>query len=159
MTKEQFIFPPGKLIQKSVKLIHVGQLDLFKKYEEPLPTMVEARFDEKKGKIVVRSMIFINSDAKDIKVKISQLFCVSTYRKPMLQMFIHCGKQMIKEIKKKGTGRKYQAFQLEFSTDCLPSAPKGIQLSDIELVQTFLWDIDPKTSRGTVTTVTPAVKT
>jgi hypothetical protein len=36
------------------------------------------------------------------------------------------------------------------------SLPSGFQMKDVLSVEVFLWDEDPKTSRGTVTTVTPA---
>ena len=118
--------------------------------------MVEAHLSETKESISVKSIVFINSDAKDIKVKISQLFCISNYGKPMLQFFIHSNKKTIRDVKKNGTANKYKAFQLEFTTDSKASIPRVIFISDIQIVQTFLWDIDPKTSRGTVTTVQSA---
>lgn len=44
-------------------------------------------------------------------------------------------------------------YRLPASCDVLPS---GFEAKDVITVEVFLWDEDPKTSRGTVTTVTPA---
>jgi len=50
---------------------------------------------------------------------------------------------------------EFQLYRVSFSADA-NALPDYITLAEINQVEFFLWNEDPKTSRGTVTTVIPA---
>jgi hypothetical protein len=46
----------------------------------------------------------------------------------------------------------FECFTLDFNASGT-NLPKDVVLDDVKTIETFLWNRDPKTSRGTVTTV------
>ncbi|MGG8495793.1 hypothetical protein ACQY1Q_05215 [Tenacibaculum sp. TC6] len=152
---ELIIIPPGELILTSpwVKITPAGEVHFENSFNRPLPSLVEAKWNSEKNCIDIRTLIFVDSGAPLSSVKVNQLFSVSNFGYSKLQLFIYCSKEEIEKLTKYGTKNKYKAYTLEFSTNNSTNFPEGIRLNDIKIVQTFLWNIDPETSRGTETTV------
>ena len=152
----------------------IGEIKFGKTFAQPLPTLNQAvRIGES---LEVTAVFLVDTTLKCLNVKINQLFVIGNYGKKQLQFFIYCDVDQLTLIKGNlSTNKTYQAFEVEFTTDVTTGFPEGpnvdelteaqkelyipckTEMKDIELVQTFLWDIDPKTSRGTVTTVQEAV--
>ncbi|WP_299161852.1 hypothetical protein [uncultured Tenacibaculum sp.] len=155
-TTENIIYPPGKLISSVIKVKPSGNIfyEGLSKQQYPLPTLVEAKRNQD-GSINVKTLIFLNSTISltSSMVNVSQLFSISDFGDCKLQFFIHSTKDDIALIKEDKTEYNYLAYVIEFTTNDKTNFPKGISLENIKTVQTFLWDIDPKTSRGTETTV------
>ncbi len=79
-----------------------------------------------------------------------QYFCLGNEGQPQLQFYITSNYQ-------NGNTDIYNYGQLQFlvTNDSLKSI--GLTVADIFSIQTFMWDLDPKTSRGTITTVLHAI--
>jgi hypothetical protein len=183
MEKKELINPPGTLLKKIVvngnmknELLdyvtanHIGEITFGITFSQPLPTLNQAvRTDES---LKITAVFLVDTILMSLKVKINQLFVVGNYGEKQLQFFIYCDIDQLTLIKENlTTDNTYRAFKVEFTTDLTTGFPQGpsvdelteaqkelytsskIEMKDIEVVQTFLWDIDPKTSRGTVTTV------
>lgn len=159
---DTIIFPPGKKLNLDITITHCGSITLGSTYSQPLPTLVDAVRSEDNTRIKVTAIVFINTketENEDVILPVlivNQLFTISNYGEPQLQFFIHCNKEELLKIGKNQIGM-YQAFQVIFTTKDMTGFPDGIEMKEVVSVQTFLWDIDPKTSRGTVTTVQPTV--
>lgn len=150
------ILPPGKKISSEIKITPSGNIFYkgLSKQQQPLPTLVNATRNQD-GSINIKTLIFLNSTISltPHMVNVSQLFCISDYGDCKLQFFIHSTKDDMNRIKEDKTEYNYLAYTIEFTTNEETNFPEGIYLSDIKKVQTFLWDIDPTTSRGTETAV------
>lgn len=151
-TDESTIYPPGVLItEKPVLVEPSGHINFKNDFKTPLPSLVEAKSYESKIKIKV--LFFVASDFNLNEVYINQLFSISNFGYCKLQFFIYCDKDTCENIKKEAKEEVYKAYSFEFETSNTEDFPEGIKLQDIKIVQTFIWDIDPETSRGTETTV------
>jgi hypothetical protein len=168
--KDRLTNPPGTLLETTVVVSKIGEITFGKTFAQPLPTLNQAvRVGES---LEITAVFLVDTTLKSLNVKINQLFVVGNYGEKQLQFFIYCDVDQLTLIKEHlTTDNTYQAFKVEFTTDVTTGFPEGphvdelteaqkelytpckIEMKDIELVQTFLWDIDPKTSRGTVTTV------
>lgn len=156
-TGNSIIYPPGICLPKEcIKRINpAGKITFENNFNQPLPSLVEATFNKKDNinSINVKALILINSTFKLNSVNVNQLFSISNFGNCKLQFFIYTSKETAKELAKKREYCNYEAYTIEFSTNLETPLPEGISLKDIKTVQTFVWDIDPKTSRGTETTV------
>jgi len=77
---------------------------------------------------------------------ITQSYSTNASGYPELQFYI-CTDYLVHS----GTNN-FDGYQLNFTADAT-SLPEGVLLKDIVTIESFLWNKDPKTSRGTVTTV------
>jgi len=156
-TIKNLIYPPGtNLPQNCIKKIKpAGRITFENNFNQPLPSLVEATFNKKNNIdcINIKALILVNSTFKLTSVNINQLFSISNFGNSKLQFFIYASEETAKELAKKREDCNYEAYTIEFSTHLETHFPEGISLKDIKVVQTFVWDIDPKTSRGTETTV------
>ena len=154
---DSIIYPPGdSLPENFVKEIkHAGKITFDNNFNQPLPSLVEAIFKKTNNTncILVKALIFVNSTFTLTSVNVNQLFSISNFGNCKLQFFIYTSKKDAEELAKKRNDANYEAYTIEFYTNLETHLPKGISLQDIKVVQTFLWNIDPKTSRGTETTV------
>ncbi|WP_299104210.1 hypothetical protein [uncultured Tenacibaculum sp.] len=155
---ELIIFPPGKKIatlkKSESEIIESGHIQFENRFNQPLPTLVEAFFNKSKSAITVKVLFFVNSKEDLTSVTVRQLFSISNFGNYKLQFFLSCKdeKQAV-TLSDHSSGFHYKSYTAEFTTNSTKDFPEHISLSDIEIVQTFIWDIDPKTSRGTETTV------
>jgi hypothetical protein len=155
---DAIIYPPGDKLEVELTVTHCGCIELPSTYSQPLPTLVEAKRTYP-DEIEITAIVLINTEFNDNYLPdliVNQLFTISNYGTPQLQFFIHCSEEGLSKIKETQDG-KYNAFKVIFTTQELSGFPTGIVMKDIETVETFLWNIDPKTSRGTVTTVQSTV--
>lgn len=159
-TDKNLIFPPGITLSHNEQPIEIpvtksGQFTFENNFEDPLPSLVEAKF--KDGFIEVKMLFFVDSNyiLTGHHLVVNQLFSISNYGKPKLQFFLHTNDEKVcyelqNHATKDGT---YHAYTVNFRTNTTTGIPDNINLEDIKIVQSFVWDIDPKTSRGTETTV------
>ncbi|WP_272151774.1 hypothetical protein [Tenacibaculum aiptasiae] len=149
------VFPPGKVISPEVTIQKSGSIYFENTFERPLPSLVEATKKHRCGPINVKALIFVSSSTPlpASAIKISQLFSVNSFGDYMLQFFIHTTVENMLKINDNKTTNEYQAYTIKFSTNELVTFPEGISLDKIKVIQTFVWNIDPTTSRGTETTV------
>ncbi|WP_420551187.1 hypothetical protein [Tenacibaculum aiptasiae] len=154
ITTPSIVFPPGKVISSEVTIKTSGNIYFENKSEQPLPSLVDSTKNHD-GSINVKALIFVNSSTplSASAIKISQLFSVNNFGNYMLQFFIHSTVEDMLDINKQKTTNEYQAYTIEFTTNEVVTFPEGLTLNDIKVIQTFVWNIDPTTSRGTETTV------
>lgn len=156
-TDNSIIYPPGICLPtECIKKINpAGKITFENNFNQPLPSLIEATFNKKENinSINVKALVLVNSTFKLTTVNVNQLFSISNFGNCKLQFFIYTSKEIAMELAKKREVCNYEAYTIEFSTNHETSLPQGISLEDIKIVQTFVWDIDPKTSRGTETTV------
>ncbi|NHN27865.1 hypothetical protein FIA58_019480 [Flavobacterium jejuense] len=153
---ENIIYPPGNKLDTTVTVTSIGFMELGTSFNQPLPTLVQAIKSEDNLSIKIAAIVLIDTKIECPKLIVNQLFSMSSYGETQLQVFIHCDEEEISKILSESSGTTYKAFKVEFTTDNFLGFPKGIEIKDIKYVQTFLWNIDPKTSRGTVTIVQDA---
>jgi hypothetical protein len=159
-TDQDLIFPPGITLSYNEQPIKIpvtksGHFVFENNFKDPLPSLLEAKL--KDGYIEVKMLFFVDSNYKltEHHLVVNQLFSISNYGKPKLQFFLHTNDENVcTELKKNATDDgTYYAYTVNFKTDATEGIPANIGLEDIKIVQSFVWDIDPKTSRGTETTV------
>ncbi|CAL2104517.1 conserved protein of unknown function [Tenacibaculum sp. 190130A14a] len=151
---ESIIFPPGIEIDNQVKVIESGNIIFNNNFDKPLPSLVEASYDDIEKSITVNVLFFVNSYQELTSVSVHQLFSISNFGHGKLQFFLSCADEAQAQLLKDApSGFEYQAYTAEFTTRLTEGFPEHIDMCDIKVVQTFVWDIDPKTSRGTETTV------
>lgn len=152
---DNLIYPPGTCLPDiSIKTpLSSGEITFDNKFNQPLPSLVEAEFNG--SAITVKTLIFVESQIPLEAVKIKQLFSISNFGNCKLQFFIYCSEEVIKKLNddKESNKGRYKAYKIDFSTEDTKNFPKGISLENIKVVQTFVWNIDPETSRGTETVV------
>ena len=176
------ILPPGETIMNGDKKLEItptisGYIN-FPVTKNPdgkilLPTLVEAEFpDPSKTSIDVKVLFFVASRAENIKksssdttpdiidkIMVKQLFCVNSYGLYTLQLYLYCNETTTEQIYRSQDEDRdknpeyFQAYSVKFSIDNTINLPENITISHIDIVQSFIWDIDPKTSRGTETVV------
>lgn len=161
-TNELIIFPPGNILIDANKgtieipIQKTGGFTFKNRYTQPLPSLLEAEYDKDNDNIKVCVLFFVKSSfpLEELHLVVNQLFTISNYGLPMLQFFLHANsKEICNAIQDKSTDAEYIAYTTEFTTTSTIGFPDNIGLEHIKVVQSFIWDIDPKTSRGTETAV------
>lgn len=144
------IYPPGTPLHVTLSRDSVGKIKFPERTDRMLLSpLVEAYhvIDEitKEETILVRAVVFIaRKETKDLDFDIYQNCYIDLDGKPQLQFFIAYDLVETKET-------DFLVYEVAFNAAAIPYGP----LSKIITIQTFLWDIDPVGSRGTVTTVQP----
>jgi hypothetical protein len=170
--KDGLTNPPGTLLETTTVVVaEIGSINFGKTFKQPLPTLNQAIMTVNGLKITAVVLVRTTLSAIDLKPKINQQFTIGTYGENQLQFFIYCDEEQLKAIidsnDDEAVDNTYRVFKVEFTTTDetgFPTMPKEIKNKDIftgidvklehiKQVQTFLWNIDPETSRGTVTTV------
>ncbi len=113
----------------------------------PLPPLVEVHLTADKKHIKVSTVFFIDAaeTVSPNSFSINQEFCISDSGESRLQFFISYDVKETKAV-------KFQGYQVSFKA-VDKNLPDGVKFEDIKTIQTFLWDTDPVSSRGTVTNV------
>nr|WP_315172162.1 hypothetical protein [uncultured Flavobacterium sp.] len=176
--KDGLTNPPGTLLKEiTVVVSEIGSINFGETFKQPLPTLNQAIMTGNGLEITAVVLVRTTLRAIDLKPKINQQFTIGSYGENQLQFFIYCDEEQLtaiidsNKIADGGTvDNTYQVFKVEFTTTDETGFPTGpeeiedediftgidVKLKDIKQVQTFLWNIDPVTSRGTVTTVQSA---
>ncbi|WP_237276072.1 hypothetical protein [Tenacibaculum ovolyticum] len=157
-SEKLIIQPPGEKIRTIGKenIIESGNIYFENNFNKPIPTLVEATYHEitennLNPRIHIKGLFFVESEVPLESALVNQLFSISNFGQPKLQFFIYSSIDEAKSLKK--SSGKYKAYTIDFYTDNITNFPKGINLKDIKIAQTFSWNIDPETSRGTETIV------
>ncbi|REH52598.1 hypothetical protein C7448_103333 [Tenacibaculum gallaicum] len=152
---ELIIYPPGELILKvqEKNILATGHITFENNFKQPLPSLVEAKFNATKTAINVKVLFFVDSQEKLSSVNVHQLFSISNFGNCKLQLFLSCSQEQAKILRDYPSPNEYRAYTVNFTTNSTSDFPSHISLSDIKVIQAFIWNIDPKTSRGTETTV------
>lgn len=138
--------PPGTIIASDLfKNLPIGQINFADKSSTtPLSPLVEATYFEVENTLNVSAVLFLDSSIQSPAFTVYQYYGIDVDGQPIVQFFIAYDY-------KETQAQVFNAFQLNFQVN--PALLPSLNLSDIKTVQTFLWDTDPVTSRGTVTTV------
>lgn len=114
---------------------------------EILSPYVEAYYNANANTLTVNAVVYVNSTAinadETLKYRIFQNTYIDLEGHAQLQFFI------VYDMPEQLSG-ELSIYEIIFKADS--SAFIG-GLSNLKTIQTFLWDIDPETSRGTVTVV------
>lgn len=143
------INPPGKCIDKPAEYKQRGHVSFPKNRKKTLLSpLVEAYHVGKK--ILVNAVVFVaHEELEDLKISVVQNCYVNIEGKAQLQFFIAYDL-------KPTDGVDFYIYEVSFEADDIPFDGG---LKNIASIQTFLWDIDPISSRGTETTVQPGTGT
>lgn len=144
MTTPYTVNPPGqKIVILSANA--VGKISFENKCPDiPLSPLVEATYFSDSDQIKVSAVVFLDAAIANPSFDVFQDFQPYVEGEPPVKFYI-CYDY------KRTTATEFNAYQVNFTLD--PAAVHGIEISKIAEVETFLWDTDPKASRGTVTNV------
>jgi hypothetical protein len=154
--------PPGTPVQDVTPVINLGPIDFGNGVlNGALPPINGVSFnynaDYPSQSTIDISVLFLIKQPLAIKdvsnnllFTVYQYFCLGNEGKPQLQFYIAYNQ-------KSNPTDIYNCGQLSFSVTNASLQDIGLTITDIYSIQTFMWDIDPKTSRGTVTTVLHAI--
>jgi len=94
--------------------------------------------------ITVNAVVFVDSKIeKSTEFNVIQNCYVDIEGDPQLQFFV------CYDLDNKEESKKFWVYEVTFQVQ--PIIP--FDISKVETIQTFLWDVDPVSSRGTVTNV------
>lgn len=115
----------------------------------PLPPLVQANLDKTGQFIMVCAIVFIDSSIPSpVSFTVYQNSIEGVNGAPNQIQFYICYDYA------ESTATNFSAYTINFAS--LPaSAAGGIAVKGINTIETFSWDSDPVTSRGTETTVQP----
>ena len=141
------IYPPGVQLPVKLNRKSVGLIKFPERTERMLLSpLVEAYYSKEKKDLLVRAVVFIaREEAKELDFGIYQNCYIGLDGSPKLQFFIS-----FDLIETKVTD--FFVYEVDFTISNIPYGEDA--LSKIQTIETFLWDIDPVGSRGTVTIVT-----
>ncbi|MEN2414997.1 hypothetical protein [Flavobacterium mesophilum] len=134
--------PPGERITEVIKKSR-GSINFPEsKSKSLLSPLVEALYNN--GTMTITAVIFVAPlENEAIDLKIYQNWYTNIEGFPQLQFFVSY--DMSEKVSK-----DFLVYEVTFDAKSFPFQD---QMSQIKTIQTFLWDVDPVTSRGTVTTV------
>ncbi|MCV2484093.1 hypothetical protein OD917_04095 [Flavobacterium sp. SH_e] len=143
----QLINPPGVDITPPEEAAAIGRVGFKKKKSvDILSPYVEAYYDAKKNVLSINAVVYVDHTKvinEVLDYSIFQNTFVDLDGNPQLQFFIVY--DMPEEL-----SEDLVIYEIIFTAD----ADNFIGgLSNIKQIQTFLWDVDPVASRGTVTNV------
>lgn len=136
--------PPGTEIPaKFITTNFIGEIKFpLKKSKTLFSPVVEAFFVE--GVITVNAVVYVDSKVKKTtEFNVIQNLYVDIEGDPQLQFFVCYDLDDDKDV------QNFRVFEVTFQVQSI----LPFEISKVETIQTFLWDIDPETSRGTETTV------
>lgn len=145
--------PPGSPVMLSDNSLNqVGTISFPNQIAnvELLPPLVQASLT-KDGVLNVTAIIYVDEAISYLRsFLVNALLNIGEAGNPQFQFFISANLEAGSPDPRGTTS--YIGYQITFE------APQGMledtmTMSDILTIETFLWDKDPKTSRGTVTTV------
>ncbi len=134
--------PPGEPINQSlIKITNLNsqiEFDFNSTSLKPLTPLVQASFSPE-GNLQVSAVVFVASSEKPNLSAVNQESVISDSGETQLDFFI------IYDAPEQSY-QTFNAYRVDFIVENPPS--------DLAQIETFLWDSDPVTSRGTVTDVT-----
>lgn len=138
--------PPGiEIPAKDVKTTFIGEIKFpLRKSKALFSPVVEAFLV---GDIItVNAVVYVDSKLKKItEFSVIQNLYVDIEGDPQLQFFV------CYDLEEQEESKNFWVYEVTFQVQ--PILP--FDITKVETIQTFLWDIDPETSRGTVTIVQP----
>lgn len=145
------IYPPGVSLGPKVKLEKRTSITFPENQTNALLSpVVQATLIGKK-RLQMRAVVFIAPEEQNsLEFDIYQNCYVDIEGNPQLQFFICYDLQDI-------VGKVFDIYEVSFEAKRIPFGDDAF--TKIKTVQTFLWDIDPISSRGTETTVQPGTGT
>ena len=126
------IVPPGKEISSSFTSLDSVIEFTRARSSEPLPPLVQAYYED--GILQVCAIAFIDASQN---IEAITVFYDDLQKQPTFYVTYTAPETEASEFK---------GYQVNFTIE-LPNKP--------EIIETFVWDEDPRTSRGTYTTVQP----
>ncbi|RZJ53121.1 MAG: hypothetical protein EOO44_09515 [Flavobacterium sp.] len=144
------IAPPGTDITPKEAAQSIGAVTFQQtKSVEILSPYVEAYYNAKENKLTIDAIVYVDTETiKDngiLNYSVVQNTYIDLDGHAQLQFFI------VYDMPEELSG-DLSIYEITFEAD--PKLFIG-GLSKLKTIQTFLWDIDPETSRGTETTVQP----
>ena len=143
------IYPPGKKINDTGKLLKIGTVTFPNNKEKiPFSPIVQAVKSKDNKKLQINAVVFVTSFGpknNELDFEIYQNQYVDMDGKLQVQFFI-CYNLL------NDPGTVFDIYEISFDADKKPFGKHFF--TDVNVIQTFLWDIDPDTSRGTETVVT-----
>ncbi len=141
------IDPPGfALTKEDVVYPEVGKVSFPKRKSLGiLSPYVEAYYDSKKNTLTAKAVVYVDLTTQniDFKCRVFQNCYIDIDGNAQLQFFIAYDTP-------EKVSKDFTIHEITF--EAKDEYFKG-QLANVRSIQTFLWDIDPETSRGTETTV------
>jgi hypothetical protein len=141
--------PPGTDITGKDEIAHsIGNVSFQEtKSLEILSPYVEAYYNSHENKITINAIVYVDSKALnengDLKFRLFQNTYLDLEGHPQLQFFI------VYDMPEELLGELF-IYEIIFNAN---SDVFIGGLSNVKTIETFLWDIDPVTSRGTETVV------
>lgn len=143
------IDPPGfPLSEGDIDYPEVGRVSFPKRKSlSILSPYVEAYYDSKKNILTAKAVVYVDLTTQnvDFKCRVFQNCYIDIDGNAQLQFFIAYNTP-------EKVSKNFTIHEITFEAKA--EYFKG-QFANVKSIQTFLWDIDPETSRGTETTVQP----
>ncbi len=138
---EEIVLPPGEKVPQdnvSVRKLKDSQItfDFKTPTTQPLQPLIQAKYNECALKVSAIVFIAASEDVDPESIFVTCQSVISGSGLPQLDLFIVYNAEEKK-------AKKFQGYRVDIT---LKDVPKKI-----EHVCAFLWDEDPRTSRGTVT--------
>lgn len=143
------IYPPGKCIKKATKSKLTQKTVSFPENNSPIPfsPIVQATFTDAET-LQVRAVFLVSTNTElnndKLEFMIYQNWYVDLDGKRQLQFFITYD---IEDT----ISADFDVYEISFKAEKDPYGEDAFK--SVNTIQTFLWDIDPETSRGTETAV------
>ncbi len=140
--------PPGKLVAPSIAADSIAEVNFLNPYrnfitKRPLPPLVQNYYDKNMGILHMYAIVFVDSNEDPGSFDVYQQEIVSESGKSQLNFYITYDKPETRVS-------QFTGYRVNFAVRMPNPGNPPTQ------IETFLWDEDPRTSRGTVTTVQPA---
>ncbi|MEO8534144.1 MAG: hypothetical protein ABI441_10350 [Flavobacterium sp.] len=143
------IYPPGKCIKKAAKVKLTQKPIIFPENTSQIPfsPIVQGTFVDSET-LQVRAVFLVSTSTTQndgkLEFMIYQNWYVNLDGKRQLQFFITYDID-------DNISKDFDVYEISFKAEKDPYGEDAFK--SVETIQTFLWDIDPETSRGTETTV------
>ncbi|WP_297332387.1 hypothetical protein [Flavobacterium sp.] len=144
MTTPYTVNPPGQKIT-IISVRPAGKINFENKCPDiPLSPLVEATYFTESDEMRISAVVFLDAAIVSPSFEVFQECQPYVEGEPPVKFYV-CYDH------KRTMATEFNAYQVNFSLD--PAAIHGIEVNKINEIETFLWDTDPKASRGTVTNV------
>lgn len=140
------INPPGLVIEEVVTKSRGRICFPEKKSKSLLAPLIEARYSDNGDvrKLTISAVVFISTDELEkLTLQVYQNSYANIEGIPQLQFFVAYDL-------KENVASEFDVYEITFDARNIPF---NGGLAQIKTIETFLWDVDPVASRGTVTNV------
>ncbi|WP_456315034.1 hypothetical protein [Pseudomonas shirazensis] len=147
LSDDKKTYPPGFSLGPKVNLNKLSSVTFPENQTNALLSPVVQATLVGNKKLQIRAVIFIAPEEQnELEFDVYQNWYVDIEGNPQLQFFICYD---LKDI----VGKIFDIYEVSFEAKRKPYNEDDDVFSKIKTVQTFLWDIDPVSSRGTETNV------